>query len=142
MQGQWIDATGQTPVAIPQIIVRMEEHRRVAEQFVEDREDFADKVVRRGVKVLMYLGPVVLAFFVAMLIGEQYAKLSTDFWWAPAMYAVATVTEYSLWGTSFGASREFRRMLSDRSRIKTFVALVDLLPGVLWNEHSGSMVCL
>ncbi len=45
VQGQWIDATGQTPVAIPQIIVRMEEHRRVAEQFVEDREDFADKVV-------------------------------------------------------------------------------------------------
>ena len=53
MQGQWIDATGQTPVAIPQIIVRMEEHLRVAEQFVEDREDFADKVVRRGVKLLI-----------------------------------------------------------------------------------------
>jgi len=124
VQGQWIDATGQKAVAIPQIIVRMEEHRRVAERFVEDREDFADKVVRRGVKLLMYIGPVILAFFVAMLIGEQYAKMSQDFWWKPAMYAVALVTEYSLWGTSFGASREFRRMLSDRSRIRTFVALV------------------
>lgn len=124
VQGQWIDATGQKAVAIPQIIVRMEEHRRTAEQFVEDREDWTDKVVRHVVKTFMYIGPVVLAFFVAMLIGEQYGKLSTDFWWKPAMDAVAVVTEYSLWGTSFGASREFRRMLSDRSRIGTFVALV------------------
>lgn len=122
--GQWIDATGQTPVAIPQIIVRMEEHRRTAERFQEDREDLADKAVRIGAKTLMYLGPITLAFFVAMLIGEQYAQLSTDFWWPPAMYAIATVTEYSLWATSFAASREFRRMLSDRSRIGTFVALV------------------
>lgn len=123
--GTWIDTTnGQEAVALPQIIVRMEEHRRTAEQFQEDAEDWADKAVRIGVKTLMYVGPVTLAFFIAMLIGEQYAKLSTDFWWAPAMYAVATVTEFSLWGTSFGASREFRRLLSDRSRIPTFVALV------------------
>ncbi len=124
VQGQWIDATGQTPVALPQIIVRMEEHRRVAEQFVEDAEDGADKIVRYAVKTLMYVGPVVLAFFVAMLIGEQYAKLSREFWWTPAMYVIALITEGSLWGVSFGASREFRRMLSDRSRIGTFVALV------------------
>ena len=124
VQGQWIDATGQKAVAIPQIIVRMEEHRRTAERFTEDREDWADKLVRYVVKALMYAGPPVLAFFVAMLIGEQYAKMSTDFWWKPAMYAVALVTEGTLWGTSFGASREFRRMLSDRSRIGTFLTLV------------------
>ena len=59
VQGQWIDATGQKAVAIPQIIVRMEEHRRTAAQFVEDKEDFADKVVRHVVKALMYVGPVV-----------------------------------------------------------------------------------
>lgn len=125
VEGTWIDAnTNQKAVAIPQIIIRMEEHRRTAEQFQEDKEDLADTAVRYAVKTLMYIGPVTLAFFVAMLIGEQYAKLSTDYWWKPAMYAVATVTEFSLWGTSFGASREFRRMLSDRSRIGTFVALV------------------
>lgn len=124
VQGQWIDATGQKAVAIPQIIIRMEEHRRTAEQFVEDREDFADKAVRHGVKALMYVGPVVLAFFVAMLIGEQYAKLSNDFWWLPAMYAIALITEGTLWGTSFAASREFKRMLSERARIGTFVTLV------------------
>jgi hypothetical protein len=123
--GQWIDATGQPPVAIPQIIVRMEEHRRTAERFQEDREDVADKGIRIAVKMLMYLGPVTLAFFVAMLIGEQYAKISTDFWWKPAMYAVALVTEYALWGTSFAASREFRRLLADPIRhIGTFTALV------------------
>lgn len=128
--GTWIDAeTGQKAVALPQIIVRMEEIRQTAQQFVDDKEDWVDTLVRNVVKVLMYVGPVVLAFFVAMLIGEQYAKMSTDFWWKPAMYAIATVTEYTLWGTSFGASREFRRMLYERSRIGTFIALVFFFMG-------------
>lgn len=126
---EWINANGnnnngQTSVAIPQIVIRMEEHRRTARSFVEDKEDWVDRAIRRAVKGLMYLGPVALAFLVAMLIGEQYAKLSNDFWWTPAMYGVALVTEGSLWGTSFGASREFKRMLSDRKRIGTFVTLV------------------
>lgn len=122
--GTWVDDQGQVPQAIPQIVIRMEEHRKVAENFQEDEAGFAESAVRFGAKFLFYVGPVILAFFVAMLIGEQYAKLdATSFWWRPAMYAIAVVTEGSLWGVSFGASREFRRMLTNRKHVSTFVTL-------------------
>lgn len=122
--GRWMDA-GEPQLEVPRIIVRMEEHRRTARDFSEDREGWTDRLVRNAAKTLLYLGPVVLAFFVAMIIAEQYVKLNpNDFWWSPAMYAIALVTEGSLWGTSFAASREFKKMLSDRKRIPSFLVLV------------------
>jgi hypothetical protein len=121
--GRWIEG-GDVTLPAP-VVVRIEQYRQTAEQFEEDKEDRADTLVRWGAKAMAYVLPVTLAFFVAMLVGEQYASLHPkDFWWPKAMYAIAVGIEYALWYTSFAASREFKRMLSDHSRIGTFVGLL------------------
>jgi hypothetical protein len=121
--GQWIPANGQQQ-QIPEIVLRMEHHRQVAESFVEDKDSWHKATVRTLVQAACYLVPVTLAILAGLAIGEQYAaSAGQSIFYAPFSFAVGVGVELMLWGLSFGASIEFKRTLSDRSHVKTLVIL-------------------
>jgi hypothetical protein len=121
--GRWIEG-GDQREDIPEIALRMEEHRQTAQKFVEDKKSWHKTLVKLIVQAACYLVPITLAIMVGLVIGEQYStNAGQSTFYAPFSYTVGIGVELMLWGLSFAASVVLKRMFADHKNIGPFVAL-------------------
>lgn len=106
----------QAPKATP-ALSPLERHRARIESFDEDREGFAEKIVRYLFLGLAYVLPFLVALSVGKEIGDAYSG-TADYWadgWSIGTHTVAYAGEFALAMMVLSTATAFKRSKADRS---------------------------